>query len=320
MRENRVLVGTFSGLYSVLRSQDSSTRLQLDLADEWITSISPDDDGSAIVTTRAGGVYLWNHNSLLKLASLDFRVWFADRKPGGGIVVGGSHDQLVYFQASDRSRESLRPVADQSGWISHSGSVAHVNSYVSGSEGSQVIGIEVGGVARRDDQRWVGINKGLDPDVHKILRQGDDLLASTGTGVYLLRAGHESWDRMPPLPLSYAQGLVLSDGKAVVSSAAKPFGRHLNLDEFDGRSSTNQFGVFRWSKSLGWTGVGVEGGWTAGILSKALAGDHSVASGLLAGDLNGRLFQSEGHRPFRQVADGFGPVECVASIPCGTGT
>lgn len=91
--------------------------------------------------------------------------------------------------------------------------------------GRLIVGVEVGGVAVSldDGLNWKAVNNGLFEDVHAVAAAGETLFAATGGGLHCSRDSGENWTwEADGIDRGYTQGLAITEGHVLVSSASGP--------------------------------------------------------------------------------------------------
>ena len=316
-----ILVGTQQGLCQVvLESSDARPQTRKwTLRGEWITSASVSRAATpqeTFLTTRSGKLLRLDRTGTELLLEVPFRLWFSHQRPDGTLVTGGTAYSLMTREANGTAvAESLDGLATSESWKSHSGSTAHVCTYLTAPSGKEYLGVEVGGVYSRTNGSLWQRTCDIDPDVHALATSdGQSLFAATGSGVYQLQDAEPRWRRLTSPPLTYVQGVVYSgvDSSLYCSASATPFGRR-HSGPYVGTSPHNTFGVFRLSsEQMIWRALDCTDR-PLGVLSKAL--EIGVDQRLYVGDLGGHLYVCNDGRSLHLISDGLGAIECVTTLP-----
>ncbi|MEK6811138.1 MAG: hypothetical protein AABX96_01365 [Nanoarchaeota archaeon] len=296
--QRQIFIGTKNGLYIFYEYEKNKWYSKHHfLQNKWISSIS---DSGRWITSLKGEIFYnkngfstreYNEPTLMAVFPKQ-RVWCVYEQKDfilAGMTPAGiyrSWDNGVTWDVV----QNLKKTATEKNWKSHQGQ-AHLQNIIGHPKKNSYIyiGIEVAGVHRSKDygNTWTDITFNLNPDVHKISFMHEDLLATTGSGIYKFEESKKIWTKINGLPLKYVQGLSVLEQKRefYLNCAKKPFGRwRINLDNI----SNNQFGVFKYSSKTGvYTMLNEKDSPTNGAMSKALCSNSlgEVFYGALNGDL-----------------------------------
>jgi hypothetical protein len=181
-------------------------------------------DGRVSVAIEYRGVYRQSNGSWEHLGLEGATVW-AVADDGSGAVLAGLEPAALWRLRDGEAREleGLRAVEGYRDWHSPWGP-ADLSTIVA--DGPRlVVGVEVGGVAVSYDggASWSARNDGLYEDVHHVLADGPDLLATTGMGCHRARGDSGAWEWVNDgIDRGYTLGLARARDGYVVSAASGP--------------------------------------------------------------------------------------------------